>query len=127
MKYHKDYFAANLIFVLIFLNVWDFVAARQVINGMLVGILLFGPVMFLWFVSTIRAIVALTLLSLIEFVILLIFVVESLQFGIVGLNLRSLFWVPYLLMAGLNGFWGLSIYSESRERRIKDLRIKDEG
>lgn len=119
MKYHKDYFAANLIFVLIFLNIWDFVAARQVLNGMLLGIFLFGPVMFLWFVSTIKSIVALTLLSLIEFVVLLIPVLEGLHFGVVGLNLRSLFWVPYLVMAGINCFWGLSIYSEYREKRIK--------
>lgn len=115
MKFHKFFFWANLIFVFIFLNIWDFVAARQFLNGMIIGVILFSPAVFLWFVSTIRAIVVLTLLSLIEFVILLILVLEGLQFGVVGPNLRSLFLVPYLVMAALNGFWGLSIYSEYRE------------
>ena len=122
MKVHKNFLRINLIFIFIFLNIWDYVAAREYLNGMVIGVFLFGPTAFLWFVSTFRAIIILTLLSLLEFVILAIFVVEGLHFGIVGLNLRSLFWVPYLLMATLNGFWGLSIYSEYREN--KSMRAK---
>ena len=117
MKGYKIYLRANLIFIFIFLNIWDFVAAREFLNGMVLGIFLFGPAAFLWFVSTLRAAVAITLLSLVEFVILLVLVLEGLKFGVVGPNLRSLFWVPYLVIAGLNGFWGLSIYSDFRERR----------
>lgn len=122
MKFHKAYLRINLAFIFIFLNIWDFVAAHQVIYGMVAGIVLFGPTAFLWFISTIRTIVAVTLLSLIEFFILLILVVEGLHFGIVGVNLRSLYWLPYLVMCALNGFWGLSIYSDYREN--KSVRAK---
>jgi len=50
-------------------------------------------------------------------VVMLVFVAEGFELGGVATTLKSIFWLPYLLMAGANGFWGLKIYSEHREER----------
>lgn len=108
----------NLFFVLVFLNIWDFLVSREVINGMVLGFLMFGPPALLWFIGNFRSIAALTLISILEVALLAVFVVESFQLrGIAGLS--TFFWVPYFLMAGINSFWGLSIYSQYREKRTK--------
>ena len=43
----------NLIFIFVFLNIWDFVISRGFLNGMILGILMFGPTAFLWFIGTV--------------------------------------------------------------------------
>lgn len=110
----------NLIFVLVFLNIWDFFVSREFFNGMTIGILMFGPAAFLWLVGTLRAVALVTLISIFEFMMLLVFVVEGFELGGAATTLKSLFWIPYLLMAMANGFWGLKVYSEYREKVIKN-------
>ena len=107
----------NLVFIVIFLNIWDFVVNREFLNGMVLGILMFGPAAFFWVVDSIRATALVTLISILEFIMLLILVIEGFEISGTGAGVKSIFWVPYLLMAGTNGFWGLKIYSEYRERK----------
>ena len=118
-KFEKNLVKINLLFIIIFLNLWDFVISREVLNGMVLGILMFGPAAFLWLVRTMRATVLVTLISIFEFAMILIFVLEGFELGGTATTLKSVFWIPYLLMAGVNGFWGLKIYSEARERKAK--------
>jgi len=59
------------------------------------------------------------LISIFEFAMILIFVLEGFELGGAATTLKSIFWIPYLLMAGVNGFWGLKIYSEHREKKTK--------
>lgn len=105
----------NLLFVLVFLNIWDFVTSRQIFNAMTLGIFLFGIPALLWFVGSFRAAMLNTLISIFEFTILLVFVLESFELGgaMTGAS-KSLFWFPYLLLAAFNAFWGLRIYSKNR-------------
>ncbi|OGD85155.1 hypothetical protein A2696_00230 [Candidatus Curtissbacteria bacterium RIFCSPHIGHO2_01_FULL_41_13] len=114
---YKNYLKINLIFILAFLNIWDFAVSREFVNAMLIGAVMLGPATFLWVVGTLRAISMLTLISIFEFVVMLVFVAEGFELGGVATTLKSIFWLPYLLMAGANGFWGLKIYSEHREER----------
>src|SRR3990167_8200176 len=92
-KFEKNLVKINLLFIIIFLNIWDFIISRELLNAMSLGILMFGPVA--------------------------VFVAEGFELSGVGTTLKSLFWLPYLLMTAVNGFWGLKIYSEYRERKAK--------
>lgn len=107
----------NLIFVFIFLNVWDWAIDRKLFNAMAIGVVLFGPAAFLWLIGNIRAIALITLISLIEFGAMAVFIAEGLQLGGEGTTLKTIFWLPYLLMAGVNGLVGLKIYSENKEKK----------
>ena len=118
MKKHKLYFKLNLIFIFVILNIWDFALNRVMFNAMILGIILFGPMASLWLIGRFRAVVLLTLISIIEFVIFLVFVAESIELSGNGSYAKSLFLLPYLIFAAVNGFWGLSIYSK-REAKVK--------
>ncbi|OGD86717.1 hypothetical protein A2164_03575 [Candidatus Curtissbacteria bacterium RBG_13_35_7] len=118
IKSEKKLAQINLLFIFIFLIIWDFINNKQFFNAMTIGMVLFGPATFLWFVGTVRAAALIVLVSIFEFMVLLIFVAEGFELGGVESTLKSIFWIPYLLMAGINGFWGLKIYSECRENRI---------
>jgi len=109
----------NLFFIFIFLNIWDYAVSRIFFNGMVLGILMFGPAVFLWFVGTVRAAALVTLISIFEFSVIAVFVLEGFEIGGIDTTLKSLFWFPYLIAAAVNGFWGLKIYSEYREKRVK--------
>ena len=115
----KNLVKINLLFIFIFLNFWDFVTTRELINAMVIGLAMFGPVAFLWQVGTVRAAALVTLISLFEFMMLLVFVLEGFQLSGGAATFKSLFWLPFLLMAGANGFVGLKIYTESREKKPK--------
>lgn len=104
----------NLLFVLVFLNIWDFAVNRDFFNGMVMGILMFGPSAFFWFIGTVRAAAVVALISLFEFTVLSVFIIDGLSAG-----LKSVFWVPYLAMAGLNLSWGLTIYTNYRKKKEK--------
>ena len=84
---------------------------------MVLGMVMFGPAALLWFIGNLRAISLLTLISIFEFTVILVFVLEGYELGGAQFTQKSIFWSPYLLMAALNGFWGLKIYSEKREKR----------
>lgn len=109
----------NLFFIFIFLNIWDFVISREILNAMVLGLVMFAPAAFLWYVGTLRAIVLLTMISIFEFTVMLVFILQGFELGGLDTTIKSIFWLPYLLMAGVNGFWGLKIYSEVKERKIK--------
>lgn len=117
IKAKKFFFKFNLFFILIFLNIWDFVISREVFNAMVIGIFMFGPVAFLWLIGTVRAAALTILISIFEFMVMLVFVIEGFQLSGTGDSLKSLFWLPFLLMAGLNCFLGLRVYSEYREKK----------
>lgn len=116
-KFEKNLPKINLLFIFIFLNIWDFVVSREVLNAMILGLVMFGPAAFLWYIGTLRSIALLTLVSIFEFTVMTVFILEGFELG--GVGLKSVFWVPYLIMAGANGFWGLKIYSQWREVREK--------
>lgn len=118
-KFEKNLPKINLLFIFIFLNIWDFVISREVLNGMVLGILMFGPAAFLWFIGTVRAVAVVTLISIFEFTVMAVFVAESFQLSGAETTAKSIFWLPYLIMASVNGFWGLKIYSAWREKRQK--------
>ena len=69
----KNLFKLNLIFVFIFLNIWDFAVNRDFFNGMILGIMMFSPAIFLWFIGTVRAAALTTLISSLEFLVLAVF------------------------------------------------------
>jgi len=117
-KLEKNLVRINLLFIVIFLNIWDFLISREFFNGMVLGILMFGPPTFLWIVGTARAAALTTLISIFEFAVLAVFVLEGFELGGAATTLKSVFWLPYLLMAAINGFWGLKIYSEYREKKV---------
>ena len=90
--------------------------SREILNAMVLGILMFGPAVLLWIIGTIRAAALVTLISLFEFVVIAVLIVEGFELGGAATTLKSVYWLPYLLAAGANGFWGLKIYSEHREK-----------
>jgi len=107
----------NLLFVLVFLNIWDYVISKELFNAMILGIIIFGIPMILWFWGSFRAVMLDTLVSILESVILVVFVMQS--FELAGFSTgvsKSLFWFPYLLLAIFNALWGLRIYSRNKEK-----------
>lgn len=119
MKKHKLYFKLNLIVIFLVLNVWDFALNKVIFNAMLLGIIMFGPVAALWFLGKFKAVVVLTLISIVEFMMFLIFIAESIELSGNGPYSKSLFLLPYLVLAALNGFWGLKIYTKKKEKIYK--------
>src|SRR5438477_10413314 len=91
----------NLIFIFIFLNVWDFAVSRILFNAMFVGIFMFGPIAFLAYLGRIKAIALLTLFSIVEFLMMTTFVLEGFQLSGVEYSLKSIYWLPFLIVAGI--------------------------
>ena len=54
-RFEKNLAKINLFFIFIFLNLWDYLISREFFNGMILGLVMFGPAVFLWFVGTVRA------------------------------------------------------------------------
>jgi len=115
----KNLFKLNFIFVFIFLNIWDFLVNRDFFNGMILGILMFSPAIFLWFVGTVRAAALITLIYTLGFLVLSVLFLQGLELSGFRGFLETSFLLPYLIVAGINGFWGLKIYSEYREKKEK--------
>ena len=108
----------NLLFIFVFLVIWDFANNKQFLNAMTFGAVIFGPMAFLWFVGTFRAVALIVLISIFQFMVLLVFIAERFELSGLDSTLKSVFWLPYLLMAGINGFWGLKIYSEIKDKKL---------
>lgn len=121
---YKSFTKLNLLFIFIFLNIWDFALNRTFFNGMLLGAIMFGPIVLLWFIGTIRSVVLLTLISIFEFVMMMSFIFEGVELSGLNLTLKSIFWLPFLLTAGLNGFWGLRIYAKHRDQKLAKVGKK---
>ena len=117
-KVEKRLFFLNLLFIFVFLNIWDFAVNQAFFNGMIIGVVMFAPVVFLWFLSRFRATVLLTLLSIFEFVVMLVFVLEGFELG-GSLSVKSVFWLPFLILSGVNMVVGLNIYSKIKYRKDK--------
>lgn len=105
----------NLIFVFVFLNIWDFIISRQLFNAMVLGVVMFGPVIFLWSVKSFKVSMLATLYSISLSSILTVFFVEGYEAG-AGWFLKIIFWFPYLIVGFINAFWGLRIYSKHKTR-----------
>lgn len=112
-KVEKRLFFLNLLFIFVFLNIWDFAVNQAFFNGMIIGVIMFSPIVFFWFLAKFRAIVLLTLLSIFEFVVMLVFVLEGFELG-GSLSVKSVFWLPFLFISGVNMIVGLNIYSERK-------------
>ncbi len=119
MKHSKNLLKINLIFIFIFLNIWDFVVSHSFLSAMIIGIFMFGPAVFLWFLGKFRSIALITLISILEFMVMGTFVLEGFQLSGTSYSLKSLYWIPYLVMAGINSFWGLKVYSELKEKKVR--------
>ena len=119
----KNLFKINLIFVFIFLNIWDYAVNRDFFNGMVLGIFMFAPAIFLWLIGTVRAAALITLISTLEFLVLAVFLFQGLELSGFKSFLETSFWLPYLVVAGINGFFGLKIYSEYREQKEKQQHV----
>lgn len=124
MGKYRSHLIFNLVFIILFLNVWDFVISRDFINAMVIGFLMFGPTAFLWIVGTVRAAALITLISLFEFFVMVVFIGQGFELEGLASWLKSIFWLPYLIMAGTNGFWGLNIYSKYKEaKQARESRV----
>lgn len=108
----------NLIFIFGFLNVWDFSINKILFNGMALGAIMFLPIVFLWYLERFRATVLLTLISIFEFMVMAVFVWEGFELGGAAYTPKSLFWIPFLVAAGFNGFLGLNIYSKVKQKSL---------
>ena len=110
----------NILVIFVFLNIWDFVINGTLFNGMVMGAFLFGPAALLWFAGSFRAIALMTLISILESCLLAVFVIEGFEIAGGDTSLKWLFWVPYLVMAVLNGFLGLRAYWQQRQKKHRD-------
>ncbi len=113
---NHNYAIANIVFVFVFLNIWDFTINKTLFNGMALGAVLFLPIAFLWYLDRFRATVLLTLVSIFEFMVMFVFVWEGFELSGATYSTKSLFWVPFLLVAGVNGFLGLNIYAKVKKK-----------
>ncbi|MCR4324064.1 MAG: hypothetical protein NUV69_00040 [Candidatus Curtissbacteria bacterium] len=118
-KIDRDLAKLNFLFIFVFLNIWDFVVSRQIFNAMTLGLVMFTPAALLWFYGTFRAIALLTLISIFEFVVMVVFVIEGFELGGAANTLKSVFWLPYLLMAAINWGVGLRIYTAYKQLKSK--------
>lgn len=112
----------NIVFILVFLNLWDFLLSREILNAMMIGVLMFGPVAVLWFIGRLRSEVLITLISIFEFVMMLVFVLQGFSLSGLDLSTKTIFWIPFLVVAGINSFWGLKFYSQYREKIEKKIK-----
>ena len=117
MKPEKFYFRANLVFIFLFLNLWDLVINKILFNGMVMGVFMFGPTAFLWLFGSIRSAAVVTLISIAEFMVMLVFVGEGVELGGTVLSFKSVFFVPFFIWAGVNGYWGLKRYYDFKEKK----------
>lgn len=110
----RTIFKTNILFIFVFLNIWEFIVARDLFNGMIFGLTMFGPIAFLWRLANLRASMIATFISIFEVTVLSVFVIEGFEFGGASAALKSFYWVPYLGMATVNMVVGLRIYAELR-------------
>src|SRR3989344_866613 len=99
----------NLLFIFVFLVIWDFANNKQFLNAMTLGAVIFGPLALLWFVGTFRAIALIVLISIFQFMVLLVFIAEGFELSGLDSTLKSIFLLPYLIMAGINCLLGFEM------------------
>lgn len=117
-KNNRGFAIANIVFVFVFLNIWDFMTSGIIFNAMPVGAALFIPIAFLWYLDKFRATMLLTLISIFEFMLMFVFVWEGFELSGVAYSAKSIFWLPFLLAAGINGFLGLNVYAKVKKKSL---------
>lgn len=117
-KKPKDIFVVNLLFVLIFLNVWDLVISHKIFNSMAIGIFLFSAPALLWLVSKIWSIALLTLISFVQLVMISVLLLQGIEVSGLGITSKTIFFTPFLAMNGLNMVWGLKFYTNFKTGKI---------
>lgn len=105
----------NLIFVFIFLNIWDIIISRQLFNAMVLGVVMLAPVTILWTIKSFKASMLATLYAIFLSAVLSVFFVEGFEPG-TGWFIKISFWLPYLAVSAINAFWGLRIYSKYKSK-----------
>ena len=103
----QQLFTLNIIFIFVFLNVWDYFLSREFFNAMALGVAMFGPTAVLWKLGKVRGEVLITLISIFEFVGLFVFIIEGFSLSGVSYTSKSIFWVPFLVIAGINAYFGM--------------------
>lgn len=117
----------NVVFILVFLNLWDFLLSREILNAMMIGVFMFAPIAVLWFIGRLRSEVLITLISIFELVVMLVFVLQGFSLSELDLSSKTIFWIPFLVVAGFNSIWGLKFYSEYRESLSRNSLILDKS
>lgn len=119
----------NLLFIFVLLNVWDFVVSRELFNAMAIGAVAFLPITLLWFIGGFRAVVLATLISMVEFIMLIVFLIQGFEVSGFSATFKSVFWLPYFLMAALNTYWGLMVYKKKMHRstKVESAEVQKEG
>lgn len=107
----KRIIVANLVFIFVFLNIWDFALGGEIFNAMVLAIFIFGPVVVLWHINKLWSQAILTLVSSLEFLGLLVFTLEGFEISGSAISGKTIYFTPFLLMAGVNMIWGLKKYS----------------
>lgn len=110
----KDIFAANLLFIFVFLNIWDFAVSRKIFNAMPIGIIIFSVPAILWLVGKMWSIAMLTLISVVQFLIIGVLLLQGIQISGAGITTKTFFFLPFLAMTVLNMVWGLKFYGKFR-------------
>lgn len=105
----------NLIFVFIFLNIWDVIISRQLFNAMVLGVVMLAPVTILWTIKSFKASMLATMYAIFLSSVLSVFFVEGFEPG-TGWFIKISFWLPYLAVSIINAFWGLRIYSRYKSK-----------
>lgn len=107
----------NLLFVLVFLNIWDFMISREFLNASVLGIIMFAPATILWVIDSFKAAMLGTLYSLFLAAVLAVFFIEGYE-SEVGWFFKISFWLPYLAAAVVNAVWGLRIYGKYKRKAV---------
>ncbi len=119
LKSPKEIFVLNLLFVFIFLNVWDLLISHKIFNAMAMGMFIFAPSLILWIFGKTWSVALVTLVSLIQFIILGVLILQGMQISGTDITLKTVFFAPFLLMAGVNMILGLSIYTKKVEAKTR--------
>lgn len=114
-KLKLDIVRINLIFVFVFLNIWDVIISRQLFNAMVLGIVMLAPVTILWSIKSFKASMLATMYAIFLSSVLTVFFVEGYEPG-TGWFIKMSFWLPYLAVMVINAFWGLRIYSKYKSK-----------
>lgn len=110
IKKPKNIFVVNLLFVFVFLNAWDLAISHKIFNSMAIGVFLFSAPAVLWLVSKRWSIALLTLISFVQFVMILVLLLQGIEVSGFGITSKTIFFMPFLLMNVLNMVWGLKFY-----------------
>ena len=114
-KATKDIFAANLLFIFVFLNLWDLAISHRIFNAMAIGVFIFSGPAVLWLIGKLWAIAIVTLVSFMEVLIIAVMLLQGIQISGADITLKTIFFAPFLVMACINMVLGLRFYTKGRK------------